>query len=167
MAQIRWSRGWHIALTPPVAVLKVRIPNWTGLWCSIRAATSSGALDCLPLSYCSRAVRTTERCQPYWRPRQISLRRSQIAACGMDSPSDTKDKLVAVGAEWMPPSDRTLQVVARGINEQAGRYFHVERETFYGKSPLAWQLALNGKFGYHSLPIPRQYACHQQNPWQV
>ena len=90
-----------------------------------------------------------------------------IAACGMDSPSDTKDKLVAVAAEWMPASDRTLQVVVRGINEQAGRYFHVERETFYGKSPLAWQLALNGKFGYHSLPIPPQYACHQQNPWQV
>jgi len=90
-----------------------------------------------------------------------------IAACGMDSPSDTKDKLVAVAAVWMPPSDRTLQVVVRGINEQAGRYFHVEGETFYGKSPLAWQLALNGKFGYHSLPIPRQYACHQQNPWQV
>src|SRR5271166_5315881 len=46
MAQIRWSRGWHMALTPPVAALKMRIPNWTGLWCSIRAATSSGALNC-------------------------------------------------------------------------------------------------------------------------
>jgi hypothetical protein len=83
-------------------------------------------------------------------------------ACGVDSPKDVEQRLLEAQARFFQLSEeQRVQVLARYIQwEMDG-----SNEQRYGKTPLAWQAALQGKRGVTALNIPPRFVTDRKNPW--
>lgn len=91
---------------------------------------------------------------------------SAIVAPGVDSPDYAHDVLEAVGASRLPLTDDDKTLIQRtyaewrmdGSGSEEGRY---------GKTPLAWLHALQGRTGFQQLNLPRANVVSETNPWRA
>ncbi|HET8670123.1 MAG TPA: hypothetical protein VFM05_05685, partial [Candidatus Saccharimonadales bacterium] len=90
---------------------------------------------------------------------------SVTVAPGVDSPRYAAAVLGRIGAAQIPLSDEDTGQINRtyaewrmdGSGSEEGRY---------GKTPLAWLHALNGRTGFRLLDLPRANATSDDNPWR-
>jgi hypothetical protein len=92
--------------------------------------------------------------------------RSVIVAPGVDSPSYGRDMLDTIGAARIPLSHDDVETVRDtyaawrmdGSGSEEGRY---------GKTPLAWLHALQGRTGFQRLDLPKDNVTSVTNPWRA
>ncbi|RPE39109.1 uncharacterized protein DUF1152 [Streptomyces sp. Ag109_O5-1] len=88
---------------------------------------------------------------------------SAIVAPGVDSPADAAAVLTDAGARLV----ELREPDARAVRKQyaAWRMDGSDARRF-GKTPLAWLAALDGRTGLHCLDIPAAYVLAEENPWR-
>lgn len=87
---------------------------------------------------------------------------SSIIAVGVDSPDYAFDSLAKVHAGLVMLNNEEKDSVLAHYKQWGMDGSSTER---YGKTSLAWQAALNGKYGIQALPIPQQVVLDSKNPW--
>jgi hypothetical protein len=91
---------------------------------------------------------------------------SVIVAPGIDSPPYAREVLDEIGAQRIPLTDDDIGHIRQayatwgmdGSGSERGRY---------GKTPLAWLHALQGRFGTQLLDLPRANVTSTDNPWRA
>jgi hypothetical protein len=91
---------------------------------------------------------------------------SMIVAPGVDSPQYAREVLEQANATRLSLSDSDVAAIQRtyaewrmdGSGSEEGRY---------GKTPLAWLHALNGRTGLQLLELPRRNLTSNDNPWRA
>ncbi len=93
---------------------------------------------------------------------QVANRLSAIVAAGVDSPLNAQSILQKAGARYYSLSDaQRASVMANYTRWQMDG----TNENRFGKTPLAWQLALTNQLGMHVMPLPTKVVVDQKNPW--
>lgn len=85
-----------------------------------------------------------------------------IIGIGIDSPDCANSILQGANASYYEPDEKIKQEILDTYNrwDMTGK-----NEKKFGKTPLAWQQALNGKTGIVCLNIPTKYVLDRKNPW--
>ena len=89
-----------------------------------------------------------------------------IVAPGVDTPDYANEILESSRAQRIGVTPDDIDA----INET---YAHwrmdgsASEEGLYGKTPLAWLAALNGRYGLQSLALPKSNAVSTHNPWRI
>lgn len=83
-------------------------------------------------------------------------------AVGVDSPDDAQSVLLRANAGFYLPSDRETDMIMSlyTLWGMTG-----DNEARYGKTPMAWQLALLGQRGFQSVALPTRVVVDGRNPW--
>ncbi len=91
---------------------------------------------------------------------------STIVAPGIDAPPYAAAKLAEIGAKRLALERGDIamihQFLARSRMDGSGN-----QEGRYGKTPLAWRLALAKKFGFQVLHLPTGNVTDSDNPWRA
>lgn len=92
----------------------------------------------------------------------VANKLSVIVAAGVDSPLNAQEILQAAGARYYALSDSEARGVMRNYQtwEMDGT-----NENRFGKTPLAWQLALTNQLGLQVMPLPTRVVIDGRNPW--
>jgi hypothetical protein len=87
---------------------------------------------------------------------------STVIAAGVDSPSYANQILHSASAGYykLSPSEKALVLATY----QRWRLDGTDQNR-YGKTPLAWQSALNGLRGQIVVPLPERVVLSETNPW--
>lgn len=88
--------------------------------------------------------------------------RTAIVAAGVDSPVNAEEVLYKANANYYILSPTEVAEVLARYNEWG---MDGSDETRYGKTPLAWQLALRGQTGLQVMSLPTHVVIDQNNPW--
>lgn len=92
----------------------------------------------------------------------VTYKLSAIVAAGVDSPLNAQSILQQAGAQYYSLSDaQKASVIANYIRWQMDG----TNENRFGKTPLAWQLALTNQLGMRVMPLPTKVVVDQKNPW--
>ena len=83
-------------------------------------------------------------------------------ACGVDSPENAEVVLMSAHASYYKPSEEEALRIADTYREWEMDGINPKR---FGKTPLAWQAALQGKQGFECLPLPSHVVKDRANPW--
>lgn len=87
---------------------------------------------------------------------------SAIVATGVDSPVDAETVLKNAGAKYYSLSKKETEQVLQ--NYRAWQ-MDGSSDNRYGKTAFAWQLALSGKLGLQTMPLPERVVVDKTNPW--
>jgi hypothetical protein len=83
-------------------------------------------------------------------------------ACGVDSPENAEEVLRSAGASYYKPNVSEIRQIMETYREWEMDGTNPKR---FGKTPLAWQSALQEKHGYTCLPLPTKVVTDRANPW--
>jgi hypothetical protein len=93
---------------------------------------------------------------------QVANRLSAIVAAGVDSPLNAQSILQEAGARYYSLSDVQRASVMENYTRWQMDGTHKNR---FGKTPLAWQLALTNQLGMRVMPLPTKIVVDRKNPW--
>lgn len=92
---------------------------------------------------------------------EANIMTAEIAA-GIDSPSDAQQILLGAKARFYEPTvEEANSVLAAYRNWQMDG----TDDQRFGKTSLAWQMALQGQTGLQTLPLPARVVTDPINPW--
>lgn len=87
---------------------------------------------------------------------------SAVMAAGVDSPENAAAVLKDAGAQYFEtPHSDVPQILAR----YQGWHLDGSSDRYYGKTPYAWQAALQGASGVAVVPLPLRVILDRGNPW--
>jgi hypothetical protein len=84
-------------------------------------------------------------------------------AVGVDSPSDAEEILLNNKAKYYEPSPKEIDSI---LEKYKSWQMDGSSETSFGKTPLAWQKALQDQFGFQELDLPTRVVLDNKNPWK-
>lgn len=83
-------------------------------------------------------------------------------AIGIDTPPNGECVLLNSGAIYFEPSSDEADWILQKYQEWEMDGINESR---FGKTPLAWQQALKGNFGFQEVGLPERVVLDQNNPW--
>jgi hypothetical protein len=92
----------------------------------------------------------------------VSNKLSIIVAAGVDSPLNAQQILQAAAAQYYALSDAEAGRVMRNYQVWG---MDGTNENRFGKTPLAWQLAITNQLGLQVMPLPTRVVVDGKNPW--
>ncbi|HUC88901.1 MAG TPA: DUF1152 domain-containing protein [Candidatus Paceibacterota bacterium] len=84
-------------------------------------------------------------------------------AVGIDTPANGESILLSANAKYYEPTTEEIKLILEKYKEWQ---MDGSNDSRYGKTPLAWQKALQDKFGFQEVDLPTKVVLDKNNPWK-